>query len=372
MRELARLVSFIFDFCTRNVFQTLYHLILVMNRFLSRLTGGSGKPVRAVVYDYSAPDNMRFVSDFASYEPTSSEIQVKVIAAGLNPIDFKIPELPPASFVRKGQPVGVDFCGEVVKTQPGLEFSVGDRVFGMAESGSLAEIITAPASNAFLLPTSVDPVSAAAYPSAALTAFQALKYAGVDMTRVSANTTQPSAFCVLIIGASGGVGHFAVQLAKLAGLQVTAVCSSKNADFVSSVGAQTVLSYDKPGFAIPSRKFDAVLDLVSHPGGPDYEEAALEAVLPKGHIVATTTVHNSRWIGAVLNNFIGLPVFKKGYKLMMVKPDRKDFGILVELIRNGQIKAQVAKVAEFSDKGAKQAFDLLRSSRTAGKLVVKM
>ncbi|CAL9083194.1 unnamed protein product, partial [Musa acuminata var. zebrina] len=179
--------------------------------------------------------------------PKKDEVLLKLEATSVNPIDWKVqkgmlrPFLPPRfPFVP-----GVDVTGEVSEAGPEVaDFKRGDKVIAMLSlpnSGGLAEFAVAPTNMTVSRPAELSPAEGAGLPTAALIALQALRTAGTtkfDGTGKSSN--------ILITAASGGVGHYAVQLAKLAGLHVTATCGDRNVEFVKQLGADEVLDYKTP------------------------------------------------------------------------------------------------------------------------------
>ena len=347
-----------------------------MRRFISRLSRGSGPLVAAVVYDSNSASDMRFTNEYPARDPISGEIQVKLLSASLNPIDFKIPHIPGISWVRRGQAVGVDFCGEVCKVgDPSSRFKIGDKVFGMAEAGSLIELATVPESHSFLLPSSLSASEGAAYPSVALTALQALRYAGIKVESPGIELKN-----ILILGSSGGVGHSAVQLAKISGAKVTAVCSSKNEEFVRSLGADVVVCYDKcdlESTLIP-KSFDVVFDFASHPSftegskAVDYEPLCWAMVQPEGQIVATTTAHgNLKPFLGIINHFTGIPTEKRRYHFLTVQPSQSDFALVAKLVEEKKFQVHISEKFPLTAAGVLEAFEKLRTVRTVGKIIIQ-
>ena len=334
--------------------------------------------MRAYIYDYSASDQMRFVSNFPLPAPLGKrEVKIKVASVGLNPIDFKIPQLPLVSWVKKATPVGVELAGQVVEVGSAVSsVKVGDQVFGGCSKGSLSEYAVSNESEISILPASLDPRLAGGYAAVSLTAMQSLRAGGVALTGV--RQAQPPR--VLILGASGGVGHVAVQIAKhVAGAYVCGVCSTKNVAFVQSQGADEVLDYTKTTLADfcadrNSRKFDLVLDYVSNPNF-SYEAAARQCLAaPTGAYVAANTPYFSDWPRAVLAQVTGWPRLwqRKDFHLIMCKFDKSDVQLLADWLATAKIKIHTSQTVPFSAEGLQQGFAQLRSERTVGKVVVAM
>ena len=214
--------------------------------------------MRALRYDRFGPPEVLHVVDVPEPAPRAGEVKVRVHAASLNPLDWKIR----AGHVRwlpmfRGPPrvPGCDFAGEIVGVSAGVgSHFVGERVFGslrpFGRDGALAEYLVAGVDRLAAMPDELGYEQAAALPMAGGTALQAI----VDEARLGAGQR------VLITGAAGGVGHFAVQIAKHVGAQVVGVCSAANAEFVRGLGADEVIDYSCDDFTRRSDRFDVVFD----------------------------------------------------------------------------------------------------------------
>jgi NADPH:quinone reductase-like Zn-dependent oxidoreductase len=214
--------------------------------------------MRAVRYDRYGPPEVLYVADIPEPTPGHGQVKLRVRAAALNPLDGKVR----AGHLRfvpvfRGPPrgTGCDVAGEIAAVGRGAAPRyVGERVFGsispMLRDGAFAEFAVIEASNLAPIPDGVDFEQAAALPMACGTAWQAL----ADHARVAAGER------VLITGAAGGVGHFALQIAKHLGAHVVAVCSGANAEFVRGLGADEVVDYAREDFTRRSDRFDVVFD----------------------------------------------------------------------------------------------------------------
>ena len=229
--------------------------------------------MRAVSQDeLGGPEVLKLVS-LPIPEPGVSQILLRVHAAGVNPIDGANRET--GAFV--GEPpfvLGWDVCGSVEAVGPGVTlYNKGDVVFGLLPfpqgHGAYAEYVVGPARAFVPKPDALDHVHAAAIPMVGLTAWQAL----VDTARVGDGTR------VLVTGAAGGIGHFAVQIAKARGAYVTAVASAADLDFVRSLGADEAIDYNGADLTAGVRDQDVVLDVV----GGDYPARALDVLKPGRH-----------------------------------------------------------------------------------------
>jgi len=216
--------------------------------------------VRAIRYRSFGPPEVLEVVDVDAPEPAAGEIKVRVAAASLNPLDWKIRDghlrLVPV-LARPPRGTGTDFAGEIVAIGggPGPRH-VGERVFGslspFGRQGSCAEFITVPAHHAVAVPQSLTFEQAATLPLAGGTAVQAL----ADDARLTAGQR------VLVTGGAGGVGHFAVRFAKHLGAHVSATCGPSNVEFVSGLGADRVIDYTRTDVLACGETFDLVFDAV--------------------------------------------------------------------------------------------------------------
>lgn len=282
-----------------------------------------------MVRAFGGPEELVMV-DAPRPEPGPDEVLVAVKAAGVNPVDWK---------TRRGQgiagwlgappiSVGWDIAGVVESAGPGAGFRPGDAVYGMPlfpkQAKAYAEYVVAPSHHLVLKPASIDFVAAASVPLAALTAWQALVVtAGIH-----------AGHKVLVHAASGGVGHFAVQIACALGARVTGTVSSRNMDFVRSLGAEP---FDRGAgrFEEALGGFDVVLDTV---GG----ETALRSyqVLRRGGMLVSIMGGGDR----ALAESLGV-----GSEGILVKPDANHLAALSRLIEAGKLKPWVDAVRPLSE-----------------------
>jgi NADPH:quinone reductase-like Zn-dependent oxidoreductase len=214
--------------------------------------------MRALRFDrYGPPDVLR-VDELPEPVPRAGEARVRVVAVSLNPLDWKTRAGHLRYFpMAKGPPrgLGCDYAGRIVAIGGGAtERHLGERVMGslvpFARDGALAEFIVAPYDRLVAIPDGIDDAVAASLPIAAGTALQAI----VDEGQMVAGQR------ALVTGAAGGVGHFAVQVAKHAGAVVVAVCGARNLDFVRGLGADEVIDYAREDFTLRDDRFDVVFD----------------------------------------------------------------------------------------------------------------
>ncbi len=228
-----------------------------------RDTGAPANPMKAIVHcEYGSPDVLTLVN-VEKPTPADKQVLVRVRAASVNPLDLTIRGpwlIRPILGMRKPKDtrLGVDYAGtvEAVGKNPAAagQFKPGDEVFG-AKNGALAEYVCVLADRAVVLkPPNITFEQAASVPVAAITALQGLR----DKGKIQSGQK------VLINGASGGVGTFAVQIAKSFGTEVTGVCSTRNVDLVRSIGADHVIDYTKEDFTKTDQRYDLIFDLVGN------------------------------------------------------------------------------------------------------------
>src|SRR6184192_1206645 len=260
-----------------------------------RLTAAQGNSMKAILYcDYGLP-NLK-LADIAKPTPTDDQVLVKVHAASVNPLDWHFIEGTPyimrAMGVGLRKPkdtrLGVDFAGTVEAVGKNVtQFKPGDEVFG-GRDGAFAQYVCPRASRAVAIkPPNVSFEEAASVNIAGLTALQAVR----DQGKVQAGQK------VLINGASGGVGTFAVQIAKSFGADVTGVCSTRNLEMVRSLGADHVIDYTKEDFAKGDQRYDVILDNV-----PNHSLSECRRILnPNGKYVMIGAADRTTAGGSVLS-----------------------------------------------------------------------
>lgn len=306
-------------------------------------------------YKYGGPEvlNLEEVE-----KPTVKEKQllVKVKANSANPADWHILRGEPF-FARlafgllkpKDRILGADFAGIVEDVGQGVsKFKVGDRVFGeMLGSGAFAEYACVPETVCALMPDGADYTEMACVPIAGLTALQALITYGKLKEGES----------VLINGSSGGVGHFAVQIAKAYGAHVTAVCSSSNIEFMKSIGADKTLAYDKEDIHQYNGQFDLVVDTNGNLNHSDYKRMGKRGVM----VGFTTLAH---MISVLLHKaFSKFPLTQ-----FTAQANNEDLSTLAALIKEGKVKPYIEKTYPYSK--IPEAIGYLELMRTRGKVAM--
>lgn len=283
-----------------------------------------------------------------------NHLLVKIHASSVNPIDWK---------TRKGMLqfltgnrfpliLGFDLAGEVVEVGSGVTaFQPGDSIYGSTSfpGGAYAEFAVIPENLAAPKPTNLSYEEAAVVPLAALTALQALR----DQGNIQ------SGQAVLVNGAAGGVGIFAVQIAKALGTVVTGVSSTKNLEFVKSLGADRVIDYTQQDFTQEQVKYDIIFDVV----GKRSPSEAKRVLKPNG-IYITTLPSPESFLQSVLTAF--LPGQK--VKFIIEKPNTKDLLYLKELIEAGQIRVVIDRTFPLQELAAAHAYS--ESERAVGKIAI--
>ena len=336
-----------------------------------RLTATQGDTMKAIVYcDYGSSDVLKLV-DIAKPVPNDDQVLVKVRAASVNPYDWHFMRGKPYIMrmmiggLRKPKDtrLGVDFAGIVEAVGKNvMQFKPGDEVFG-GRSGAFAEYVCVRADRGgiALKPANITFEQAGAVQIAGLTALQAVRDKG---------KVQPGQK-VLINGASGGVGTFAVQIAKVFGAHVTGVCSTRNVDMVKSLGADQVIDYTKEDFAKGSERYDVILDNV-----PNHSLSEYRGVLtPNGKyvMIGGGGPHDSPWIGPfgrVINARLMSPFISQEMGMMMAEVKKDDLNILADLMQSGKVTTVIDRRYKLSE--VPEAIRYLEQGHARGKVVITL
>lgn len=309
----------------------------------------------AIINQYGSPDELQII-DIAKPIPSTNQVLIKATALSLNPIDFKTRQGNGIAFLLEDKfpkILGWDVSGIVEQVGDGVtRFKVGDRVFGMLgfpnESCCTAEYVVANINEIALIPNNVTDQEAGATTLAALTALQALKKMGVKAGKT-----------ILIQAAAGGVGHFAVQLAKLKGLKVIGTGSIKNRDYVMQLGADIYIDYQQNHeyAAIKPKSIDYVLDTI----GGDVGASILPYVANDGVVSILAADSGERVIEAAKKLGIKCEYFR-------VEPNAQDMQILASHLEKKQIVPKIAKIFKLAD--IQQAHKLLETMHVSGKIII--
>jgi NADPH:quinone reductase-like Zn-dependent oxidoreductase len=320
--------------------------------------------MRAAVQHRYGPPSVLESSEVAIPVPGRGDVLVQVRAASVHPGDY---------FVMTGKPYmvrlvfglrrprhvipGMDLAGVVAAVGKDVTaLRPGDEVFGWSTAGALAEYACVPADNLVPVPANVSVVDAAAVPTSALAALQALRKIG---------NVQPGQ-TVLITGASGGVGSFAVQIAKAFGAEVTGVCSTRNVELVRSLGADHVVDYTRTDFTRAEKRYDVILDNVE----AQPLAAVRRALTPTGTLIPNSG-RGGRWLGP-LGRIVKARVLS-AFTRQRLKPftsigKRQDLLTLADLLATRQVRAVIDRTYALDE--AADALRHVAAGHTEGKVVV--
>ena len=301
--------------------------------------------MKAAVYTKNKSGKVLEIRELEQPVPKDKEVVVRVRAASVNPLDWRM----------KNRRPGVDVAGQVVTVGKMVtRFASGDAVFGLCK-GAFAEYACATEDKFVAIPEGVTFELAAAVPVAGLTALQGLRDKG---------HLKP-AQKVLINGAAGGVGTFAVQIAKSFGANVTGVCSTKNVELVRSLGADRVIDYMQQDFTQDSERYDVLLDNVAN-----RTLSAMRRVLsPKGKCVMAGA---PKELWAVLNRlvkgFVWSPFLRQEFRFFIAKMNRDDLTTLGEMIKAGKVTPVIDRRYPLAETAAAIAY--LEEGHARGKVVI--
>ena len=311
--------------------------------------------MKAIVLEKAGGVENLIMKDIDKPVVKENEVLVEVKAISINPVDFKVRAIEDVITMICGEkrPVilGWDIAGTVVSTGDKVtKFKTGDHVFGMVNfpgrGNAYAELVASPEDDLAKMPSNVSFEEAAATTMAALTALQVLE------TRVKKDDR------VLIHAGSGGVGHFAIQIAKALGAHVITTSSAKNKDFVMSLGADEHIDYRTQAFEEVATNIDFVLD----PMGEEVLVKSLQLVKEGGSIICLLANHvTEEVLGQAGKRHINVSP-------LLVQSNGKDMNTLANMLENGTLKPHVSKT--FSFDGMDKAHLQLESGRTVGKVVV--
>jgi NADPH:quinone reductase-like Zn-dependent oxidoreductase len=319
-----------------------------------------------VYYNYGSPDVLK-CEDIEKPATGDNEVLIKVCAASVNPLDWRLMRGTPRIIrilarlrkptTKKPMRPGVDVAGQIEAVGRNVtRFKPGDAVFGTCR-GAFAEYVCAPESALVTKPDNVTFEQAASVPVAALTALQGLRDKG---------HIQPGQK-VLINGAAGGVGTFAVQVAKSFGADVTGVCSTRNVDMVRSIGADRVIDYTGEDLTRSGQRYDLLLDNV----GNLSLSACRRLLSPNGRCVIAGAPKNVAIFfvraiaGLVLSRFVS-----QKFVVFVAKINQEDLTFLGELMASGKVTPVIDRRYELSE--SPQAVRYLEEGHARGKVVISL
>lgn len=320
--------------------------------------------MRAAVQHRYGPPSVLELTEVRIPQPGRGDVLVQVGAASVHPGDY---------FVMTGEPYvvrlafgvrrphhgirGMDLAGVVAAVGKDVtSLRPGDAVFGWSSAGTLAEYACVHADNLVPMPANLSTMEAAAVPTSAMTALQALR----KIANVRPGQT------VLVTGASGGVGSFAVQIAKAFGAEVTGVCSTRNVNLVRSLGADHVIDYTSTDFTRAEKRYDVILDNVE-----SQPLAEVRRTLTPTGILIPNSGHGSRWFGP-LGRIVTARVLS-GFTRQQLKPftslgKRQDLLTLANLLTTGQVTPLIDRRYSLDD--AADALRYVAAGHTQGKVVI--
>ncbi len=311
--------------------------------------------MKAYLYDKKAKPSPLVLSEVAAPKPAEGQVLVEIRAASVNAAEWRSMRL---GIVPKSRIYGADVSGVVASVGPGVEtLKVGDGVVGDLSgcgSGAFAEYVAVPESVLTRKPASLSHETCAAFPMAAVTALQALRDAG------GLGPGQR----VLVNGASGGVGSFAVQLVKHWGAEATAVCGPGNAERVKALGADSVIDYRSEGLDSRGDAYDLILAVHG-----SYPLALYKRLLaPGGRCVIVGGSLSQVFRGIFFGPLLSLGSRK--LKVLVARPSPADLSFVLGLAAEGKIAADIEKVWAFSELPA--ALDYVGSGHARGKQVIRI
>lgn len=314
--------------------------------------------MKAMVYTKFGPPDVLQLKEVEKPIPQDNEILIKVQAASVNPYDWRHLRADPF-FIRlmgagllkpRHKILGADIAGQVEAVGNNVQqFRPGDEVFGEGSYGGFAEYACVDENRFVLKPASLTFEEAAAVPMAALTALQGLRDKGQIQARQK----------VLINGASGGVGTFAVQIAKSFGAEVAGVCSKTKMDLVRSIGADQVMDYTLEDVTKNNQQYDLILDLAAYRSISEYKRI----LSPSGIYV---------WAGGSMARMFQLMFLSmtgaKNMRLLVAKINQKDLLFIVELLNAGKVKSVIDKRYPLNQTA--EALRYLEEGHARGKVVI--
>ena len=322
--------------------------------------------MKAVVHTEYGPPNLLRFTDVEKPTPNDDEVLVNIQAASLNAYDWHLltadiflSRTATGLFKPKSTMLGADIAGRVEAVGKNIkQFKPGDEVFGdLASSGGggFSEYVTVPESALELKPVNLSFEEAAAIPMAAITALQGLR----DEGKIQSGQK------VLINGASGGVGTFAVQIAKFFGAEVTAVCSTRNQELARTLGADHIIDYTKENFTQSGKEYDLILAA----NGYHPLSAYKRALSPKGIYVMAGGTMSQIFSAMLLGSLMSIGGDKK-MGGVSARPNQKDLTFMKDLLEAGKVKPIIDRSYPFND--LVEALQYIGEGHSQGKVVINM
>jgi NADPH:quinone reductase-like Zn-dependent oxidoreductase len=324
--------------------------------------------MKAIVHcEYGSPDVLK-LEDVEKPVPNDNQLLVRVRAASVNPLDLTIRGpwlIRPILGMRKPKDtrLGVDYAGVVEAVGKNVtQFKPGDEVFG-GKNGALAQYVCVLADRSVVLkPANMTFEQAAAVPVAAITALQGLR----DKGKIQAGQK------VLVNGASGGVGTFAVEIAKSFGTEVTGVCSTRNVDLVRSIGADHVIDYTKEDFTKTDQRYDLILDLV---GNHSFSER--RRILNPNGICVMAGIGGAGWhdgfagrLAGELNAYVRSRFVSQKFIAYIAQFNKQDMTFLADLMQSGKITPVIDRIYKLNQTA--DALRYLEQGHARGKVLITL
>ncbi len=317
--------------------------------------------MKAIVHRRYGPPGVLALEELPSPEPGPGEVRVRVRAASVFAGDVHLLRGAPffvrfaTGLRRPRNPIpGIDLAGIVDMTGPGVtDLRSGDEVFGFA-GGTLAELVSVPAGQLVRRPANLPLEEAATVPEAGLTALQGLR----DHGRV-----QPGER-VLVIGASGGVGTFAVQIAKALGAEVTGVCGPTNQDLVRSIGADHVVDYTRTDVTTAGERYDVILQLA----GTESPRRLRRALVPGGTLVLSNGTGRVAGVDRIVVAMLLNPFVRERLVVYETKENGADLATLAGMIAAGQVRPVIDRTYPLA--AAAEAMYYLEAGHARGKIIL--
>src|SRR5215471_8768986 len=331
--------------------QVTYHFMIRLPSFRNKGADSCPPPgidqrMKAAVYTKTKSVKVLRITDVETPISKDNEVLIKTRAASVNPLDWRL----------KSRRPGVDVAGEVVVTGKGVtQFKPGDAVFGTCR-GAFAEYACTSEATLVLKPDNVTFEQAACVPVAGLTALQGLR----DKGHLRAGQK------VLINGATGGVGTFAVQIAKSVGAEVTGVCSARNVELVRSLGADHVIDYTKRDFTQSPQRYDVILDNVLNHS----PKAAARLLAPHG-VLIPNSIGNTGGLLAGLPRMARAALMGKGatnVKFVTLAVNRENLTALGRLLESGEVRVVIAQTYPLGQ--AARAVTHMLEHHASGKIAI--
>lgn len=312
--------------------------------------------MKAAIYNKYGTSQELTIAEVPVPEIKPDQALVKVHASALNPVDWKIRAgyLKLVTGLKFPRFTGADFAGKIIKTgNECRQFNAGDEVFGMisaATGGACAEYLSVPENLLCLKPSNATFEEAAAIPLAAQTALQSLvNKANLD-----------DGHHVLINGSSGGVGSFGVQISRILGAKITAVCSSRNVDLSRQLGAHKIIDYSKTNLLETNDRFHVFFDAVA-----TYTYSQVKHLITESGVYVTTIPGLPAMTAKILTAFSS----RNAYSIW-VKSNWKDLNYLKEQVESGRMKPIIDKIYPLAEIAQAHAYS--ETGRAVGKIIIKI